>query len=91
VFSLKERTHDYSNKEHFFTLFNTDQGVYRIEAYSGVYIPRISGWDTWDQDLYNLLVMQPSTERVTFWEGIFSVRLTKRKDSHRLFEVKLIV
>src|SRR5687767_12036269 len=50
---------NYSIKRHYFTLFKTPEGIFRLEAYSDIngsrYGPRIVEWPTFEEDLKELV------------------------------------
>lgn len=82
---------NHAQLEHYFVLFNTDQGVFRLEAYSRVYIPRITQWDTWERDTSKLLTMEPSYALTMYWSGLFTVHLPEKQRMGTFFTATLII
>lgn len=67
--------------QHYFTLFNTQDGLFRLESYSDylgeVYGPRLVEWSTYEYDLLYLLNLAPGNNRVMYWNGLFNSREDK--------------
>jgi len=77
--------------DHYLVIVNTTLGVYRLESYSGAYLPRIVSWETWDSDLYKLFIITPGEKRVIYWNGLFSSSMPAGSDNGLYFTVKLAI
>ncbi|CAH6419570.1 Hypothetical protein POVR2_LOCUS75 [uncultured virus] len=75
---------------HVFTLYLVDSSIYRLESYGthaydivgdriarvdmSLYEPRIVEWPTMQYDLTKLVSMRAGSDRVAYWNGLFSSR-----------------
>jgi len=67
-------------KQHYFTVFKTPAGIFRLEAYADssglVYGPRIVEWPTFARDLDSLKAKEPGIDRTIYWNGLFNAKET---------------
>ena len=77
--------------QHYFTLFKTPDGIFRLESYSDwkgiIYGPRLVEWPTYKCDLSYLLKLPPGEKRVMYWNGLFNSREDKDADSIMILDI----
>lgn len=78
-------------KEHYFSIFKTSEGIFRLESYSGVYGPRIVEWPTYKKDMKHLVAIDSGTARTFYWNGLFNARETSESDQPIAVEVNFII
>lgn len=65
-------------KEHYFTLFSTPHGIFRLDMYTDklgiVYPPRVVEWATYEVDLLHLNGLDSGVQRLGYWNGLFNAR-----------------
>lgn len=82
-------------KVHYFTLFNLAEGIFRLEAYTEpegrLYGPRLVEWPTYLEDLDTLAQLEPSSQRIAYWNGLFSARETEDSGDDIIIHVNFVV
>jgi hypothetical protein len=77
--------------QHYFTLFKTYDGIFRLESYSDwkgkIYGPRLVEWPTYKCDILYLLTLSPGEKRITYWNGLFNSREDKDGNSAMIIDV----
>lgn len=82
---------DSNIKEHYFSIFKTPEGIFRLESYSGVYSPRIVEWSTYKKDMKYLVVIDSGAPRTFYWNGLFNARETSESNHSIAVEVNFII
>lgn len=74
---------------HCFVLYINKGSVYRLESYVDTYPPRAVLWETYVDDLKSLLSKAPGTERLEYWNTLFSCDERIDTPSDLVFSIRI--